>query len=439
MRLPTGVIGVALNWHAVSSGTARGEAQKGFVLLKVAVPSLLNITAMEERTPVGVIIGMDPHKRSATIEVVDDQRGNVLSSGRFGTDKVGYQQMLAAGREYPDRVWAVEGCNGIGKHIAHRLVHDGETVIDVPSKLSAQVRVFATGNGRKTDPVDAHSVAMAALHNPSLLRVEVDDDLVVMGMRADRRDELGRARTQTLNRLHRILLELFPGGAKQFLSATQARALVATIKPRDLPGKTRRRLAVELIGELEAIDRKIKTLKKELTALVQDRGSTLLELNGIGPSAAARLLADVGDIHRFSDRNKFASWNGTAPLDASSGDQSRHRLSRAGNRRINRALHIMAVVQLRHPTEGRAYYDRRKAGGLPSMMAQRALKRRLSNVVYSRMLEDQKRREAADPGGQSGNGSDSSAIDSHPGIDSSEKPHPEPATRQPRTDLAAVS
>jgi transposase len=107
---------------------------------------------------------------------------------------------------------AVEGCNGIGKHIAHRLVHDGETVIDVPPKLSAQVKVFATGNGRKTDPVDAHSVAMVALRTPGLVRVQVDDDLVVMGMLADRRDELGRVRTQTINRLHRILLELSPAG-----------------------------------------------------------------------------------------------------------------------------------------------------------------------------------------------------------------------------------
>jgi transposase len=390
---------------------------------------------------VGVIIGMDPHKRSATIEVVDE-RGSVLSKGRFGTDGVGYRQMLADGRRFPDRVWAIEGCNGIGKHIAHRLVHDGETVYDVPPKLSAQVRVFATGNGRKTDPVDAHSVALVALRTPNLVRVEVDDDLLVMGMLADRRDELGRARTQTVNRLHRLLLELFPGGAKQFLSAQQARALIATIKPRDLPGKTRRRLVVELIGELEAIDRKIKAIKKELTALVTARGSTLLELTGIGPSAAARLLADVGDIHRFADRDRFASWNGTAPLDASSGNQERHRLSRAGNRRINRALHIMAIVQLRHATEGRTYYDRRKAGGLPSMMAMRALKRRLSNVVYNRMLDDQLRREAllgASPGGQSGNDSVSSAADSHPGIDSSDKPHPGPATGKPKTPVAAAS
>lgn len=146
------------------------------------------------------------------------------------------------------------------------------------------MRVFATGNGRKTDPVDAHSVAIAALHAANLNRVEVDADLAVLGMLADRRDELGRARTQTINRLHRLLLELFPGGAKKFLSATQARALIATIKPRDPVSKTRRRLVVEL-----------------------------MDLRGIGPSSAARLLADVGDIHRFRDRDQFASWNGTAP------------------------------------------------------------------------------------------------------------------------------
>jgi transposase len=102
---------------------------------------------------VGVIIGMDPHKRSATIEVIDEVSGRRRLGARFGTDKAGYAEILTAGREFADRVWAVEGCGGIGKHIAHRLVHDGETVLDVPGKLSAQVRVFATGNGRKTDPV----------------------------------------------------------------------------------------------------------------------------------------------------------------------------------------------------------------------------------------------------------------------------------------------
>src|ERR687894_467685 len=122
-----------------------------------------------------------------------------------------------------------------------------------------------------------------------------------------------------------------------------------------------------------------------LTELVETTGSSLQRLNGIGPSGAARLIGDIDDIHRFASRGHFASWNGTAPLDASSGDQQRHRLSRAGNRRINRVLHIMAIVQLRHDTEGRAYYRRRVAAGKTHMEALRSLKRRLSNVVYKQM------------------------------------------------------
>ena len=109
-----------------------------------------------------VVIGMDPHKRSATIEVIDEREG-VLAQGRYATDTDGYAQILATGRRFPDRVWAVEGCAGIGRHIAQRLVAAGETVVDVPAKLSARVRVFDTGQGRKTDPVDAHSVAVAGL------------------------------------------------------------------------------------------------------------------------------------------------------------------------------------------------------------------------------------------------------------------------------------
>ncbi|MFJ9371428.1 transposase, partial [Nocardia sp. NPDC101769] len=221
-----------------------------------------------------VIIGMDPHKRSATIEIIDST-GRILAGGRYGTDTAGYNEMLSAGKQFTDRVWAIEGCNGIGRHLAHRLVHDGETVIDVPAKLSAQVRVFATGNGRKTDPVDAHSVALAASHAPNLRRVEADPELIALGMLADRRDELGRARTETLCRLHRLLLELVPGGAKTFLSARQARDLIATITPGDAAARIRRRLVVELIEDLETIDRKTRAADTELRQLVTERGSTL--------------------------------------------------------------------------------------------------------------------------------------------------------------------
>jgi len=164
-----------------------------------------------------VTIGMDPHKRSATIEAIDGQE-RVLAKGRFGTDTAGYQQMLTTGRQFPDRVWAVEGCAGIGRHIAQRLVADGETVLDVPAKLSARVRVFDTGQGRKTDPVDAHSVAVAGLRRRDLRVVAVDDATVALRLLVDRRDELGRRRTETVSRIHHLLLEIVPGGAKKFLT-----------------------------------------------------------------------------------------------------------------------------------------------------------------------------------------------------------------------------
>jgi transposase len=366
-----------------------------------------------------VIIGMDPHKRSATIEVIDG-REKILARGRYGTDSNGYRAMLAAGRRYPQRLWAVEGCNGIGRHVAQRLVADGETVVDVPAKLSARARVFATGQGRKTDPVDAHSVAVAALRTTGLRPVTVDDATVALRLMVDRRDWLGRARTDTVNRLHALLLDLVPGGAKKHLTAPQARAILATVRSRDVVGRTRRQLASELITELAVIDKKIKQVNAALTELIAATGSKLQQLTGIGPSVAARLLGDIGDISRFASRNHFASWNGTAPLDASSGDQHRHRLSRAGNRRINRALHIMAVVQLRHDTEGRAYFRRKLAAGKTPMEAMRCLKRRLSDVVYRQMVSDAK----VSPGGHSRATLTSSAVDPTPTVDSSDKPQP---------------
>ena len=271
------------------------------------------------------------------------------------------------------------------------------------------------------------------------MQVQVDDDLVVMGMLVDRRDELGRARTQTINRLHRLLLELFPGGAKKFLSAPQARALIATIKPRDIVGKTRRRLAVELIGELEVIDKKIKTADKDLKAPGhRPRLARLMDLHGIGPSGAARLLADVGDIRRFADRDRFASWNGTAPLDASSGDQQRHRLSRAGNRRINRTLHIMAVVQLRN-RHRRPRLLRRQESRRQDLDGSHA---RAQTTAVQRRLRPHGRRPATTsrrtgPGGHSGTTLQSSATDPTPDIGSSDKPLPGPATTQPRTLLSS--
>ena len=255
----------------------------------------------------------------------------------------------------------------------------------------------------------------------------------------DRRRSLGEDHTRTVSQLHQLLLELIPGGAKKDLSARQARALLAKVRPRDVVGKTQRRVAAELISDLERIYARKKAANKELTELLEQTGTGLLDLNGIGPSGAARLLVEVGDVTRFPDKAHFASWNGTAPIDASSGDQVRHRLSRGGNRQINRVLHIMARVQIRNPSEGRDYYERKKADGKSPMEAMRCVKRRLSDIVFQQMLNDAIKHQATGPGGQPGNDSDSSATGSHPNAGSSDKPLPGPAKAQPRTPLRTAS
>ncbi len=389
-----------------------------------------------------VVIGMDPHKRSVTIEVMMADE-TVLGGGRYATDEAGFAAMRRYVTRFPDRIWAIEGCSGIGHHVAMRLLATGEEVVDVPPKLSARTRVFATGQGRKTDATDAHSVALVGTRMAGLRPVVADEQLAVLRLLVDRRRSLGDEHTRKTSQLHQLLLELIPGGAKKDLSAAQAKALLATVRPRDVVGKTRRRVAAELVTDLERIYARKKAANKELTQLVEATGTTLLDLHGIGPSGAARLLVEVGDITRFPDRDHFASWNGTAPIDASSGDQVRHRLSRAGNRQINRVVHIMATVQLRNPTEGRAYYDRRKAEGKTSMEAMRALKRRLSNIVYKTLLDDTIAHAAASsrtgPGGQRGNDSDSSAAGSQPHTNSLDKPLPGPARTQPKTPLPAAS
>jgi transposase len=233
--------------------------------------------------------------------------------------------------------------------------------------------------------------------------------------------------------LHVLLLELLPGGAKKDLPAAQARKLLAGVRPKDVAGKTRKRVALELVAGLERVYGRKKAANKELAALIKQTGTGLSGLHGIGPSGAARLLAGVGDITRFPAKGHFASWTGTAPIDASSGDNVRHRLSRGGNRQINMALHMMAVVQLRNATQGRAYYDRKVAAGKTPNEAMRCLKRRLSDIVYRTMLDDLVASARTGPGGHRGNDSDSSAAGSHPCTSSADKSLPGPATAKPRT------
>ena len=268
-----------------------------------------------------VIIGVDPHKLSATIEVVD-QHEQRLGSGRFTTDRAGYAAMRKYAGSWPERVWAVEGSNGAGRPLAQRHLEDGEHVVDVPAKLAARVRLFDTGHNRKTDAHDAHAVAAVAVRTHTLRVLQLDGELEALRMLTDRREALTRRRVQTVDRLQALLAELLPGQAKRDITTGQAKTMLASVRPRDIAGKTRRRIAAEELAELVAVEAKIKKSTADLKAIVLARGSHLMDLHGVGPVVAARTLADVGDVARFADRNRFASWTGTAPLDASSGEQN---------------------------------------------------------------------------------------------------------------------
>ena len=233
--------------------------------------------------------------------------------------------------------------------------------MDVPAKLAARVRLFDTGHNRKTDARDAHSIAIVAVRTTTLRVLRPDGELEALRMLCDRREELTRLAGPDREPAPAAARRAGPGQAKKDLTALQAKAILATVRPRDIAGKTRRRIAAEELADLVAVEAKMKKSTAELKVLVKARGSRLMDLRGVGPVVAARTLADVGDVARFADRNRFASWTGTAPLDASSGEQNRHRLSRAGNRRMNHMIHIAAISQIRLDTPGRAYYRRKLA------------------------------------------------------------------------------
>ncbi len=166
-------------------------------------------------------------------------------------------------------------------------------------------------HNRKTDALDAHSIAIVAVRTAGLRVLQVDGQLEALRMLADRRESLTRRRVQTVNRLHALLAELPPGQAKKDITTDQAKTLIASVRPRDIAGKTRRRIAAEELAELVAIEANMKKTTTELKAIVLARGSRLMDLHGVGPVVAARTLADVGDVARFPDRNRFAFWTGT--------------------------------------------------------------------------------------------------------------------------------
>jgi transposase len=347
-----------------------------------------------------VVIAIDPHKTSWTAAAVDASSQPVATI-RVPVSRDGYRALRRFARRWPDSTWAIEGASGLGAPLTARLRTDGIDVVDVPAKLAARVRMLSTGHGRKNDDADAASVGIAALSARSLTSAAVDDTVTALRAIVDHRDDLIKTRTQTVNRLHVVLTNLIPGGAQRGLTAERAAELLRKVRPRDTAGKTLRGLAADLVTEIRHLDRRIVKAVADIKTAVSASGTTLTELCGIGDLTAGKILGRVGTTDRFRSAAAFASYNGTAPIDVSSGDVIRHRLSRAGDRQLNCCLHIMALTQIRQDTPSRAYYLRKRTDGKSHKEAMRCVKRRLSDVVYRQLLRDATRREAG-PGGHPG-------------------------------------
>ena len=362
-----------------------------------------------------VMIGIDPHKAShtaVTINAVEQSLGQL----RVRASAVQAERLLGWAQAWPERTWAVEGAGGIGHLLAQQLLSAGERVLDVPPKLAARVRLLATGDINKNDPSDARSVAIVALRSAEVREARRDDHAAVLKVWSKRHRDLGQARTQVACRLHQVLCELIPGGVPGQITAGQAAHLLDAITPAAAVDAARWELAAELTGDLRGVDAQIRETRKKAATAVRAAGTSLTRLFGVGPVIAAAVIGDVRHVSRFPSRDHFAAYNGTAPIEVASGGRKIHRLSRRGNRRLNHAIHMAAVTQIRYRhSPGRAYYDKKLAEGKTTKEALRCLKRQISDAIFACLQADARRAAAArSPGGQPGHHSRSRAAGLHP-------------------------
>jgi transposase len=286
----------------------------------------------------------------------------------------------------------VEGAGGIGRPLAQKLLAAGEQVVDVPPKLSSRVRVLSIGNARKNDVLDATFTALAALRNERLSSVQSENGpeghAEILRLLSERREDLVCERTRALNRLHVLLRDLLCDPVGKQLSTNTAAKLLRRARPKHPAGRVRRRLASEVVRDVRALDRRIAQLDERIAVEVEASGTTLTEIFGVGPILAAKIVGIVGDVSRFPSKAHFASYAGVAPIEASSGEVVRHRLSLAGNRRLNQVMHMIAVCQARSDTRGGAYHRKKLAEGKSRREAMRCLKRRVSDAVYGALVAD---------------------------------------------------
>jgi transposase len=334
-----------------------------------------------------VFVGIDTHKSSLAVCVVDEL-GRQLSVSEFANEPCGHRRLLGwvSRQATGERRFGIESSGWLGHGIACFLLERGEDVRDVRGHMTARERVRIHGHG-KSDPRDAYAIARVTARE-QLAPARADSPARDLKLLSDYRDQLLSERTRTQNRLHADLVTLRPGYERKLPSLATAPKLDAAERLLARDDSVQADLARRRIERIREIDAERRQVETEIRRRVRELGSGLVELVGVGELVAARIVGEVGDVARVPSSRHFASLNGTAPVPVSSGQKQRHRLNRAGNRRMNKAIHMMALTQARMDPRARAYVARRCAEGRSSREATRALKRHLSDVIYRQLRAD---------------------------------------------------
>jgi transposase len=337
-----------------------------------------------------VVLGVDPHKQSYTVVAVD-QTGRQLAQLTVSARTDGQLRLLGWARQLPipdgvQRRWAVEDGRQVAGRLVAQLLRAGEQVVWVPPKLMANARSSARG---KSDPIDALAVARAALREPGLAAAQLQGPALAVRLVADHREDLVAERTRMLNRLRWHLHDLDPELAPP--TGTLTRLWVLDRLAGQLQGLAgvRAEIAAELVARIRQLTERINQLQADLDRRVGPLSGQLRQVVGVGALGAAKLIGETGGVRRFRGSAQFAMHAGVAPIPVWSGNRTRHRLNRGGNRQLNAAIHRVAVTQLRAYGPAQALMARRIAAGNSKPEALRVLKRHLADVLYAAMCSDE--------------------------------------------------
>ena len=335
-----------------------------------------------------ITLGIDAHKRTHTVVAVDDAGRELGCKTTTATTSDDHLEMLRwAARWGSERLWAVEDCRHLSRRLESDLLGVGERIVRVSPKLMAHARDAARTYG-KSDPIDALAVARASLRHPDLPAAQLDGPSREVRLLVDHREDLVAERTRCINRLRWHLHELDPGWDPKARSLTSYKTIDGVVvRLADFEGMVAR-VAGEIAVQIRDLTVRERALEREITDRVKVLAPAMLALVGVGALTAAKIVAEVADVRRFKSKDAFARHNGTAPLPVWSGNHERHRLSRTGNRQLNAAIHRIAITQMRCHDNAIAYLQRRVESGNTKTEALRALKRRLSDVVFRTLLED---------------------------------------------------